>query len=189
MDDLLTLFNSIYPVSEDLQNYLTRNLKYRKLKKRELLVKKQQVNSIGSFLSTGLLHCYYLENDKKITSWFLKDNSLAISVRSFFSQKPSYEVIEAVEPCEIYYLTHNELQAAYKDYWELNYIIRELLQHYYMLKEEHAYQLQSVATTKKRFDWFIDTFPDLISRVPMRHVASFLGVTEETLSRVRNQKS
>ena len=57
-----------------------------------------------------------------------------------------------------------------------------------MLKEEHTYQLQKLITTKERFDWFMNTFPDLITRVPMRHIASFLNVTEETLSRVRSQK-
>jgi CRP/FNR family transcriptional regulator, anaerobic regulatory protein len=189
MEALFELFYSIHPMSSGLQDYLAKHLKQRKLKKRDLLVMKGQTNSIGSFLNSGLLHCYYIENDKKISSWFLQDKKLAISVQSFFSQTPSIECIEALEPCELLYLTVQELQVAYSTYLELNYIIRELLQKYYMLKEEHAYQLQKTATTRERFDWFLNRFPDMISRVPSRHVASFLGVTEETLSRIRSQKS
>jgi CRP-like cAMP-binding protein len=60
---------------------------------------------------------------------------MAISVQSFFSQTPSNECIQAIEPCEILYLTWQELQTAYNTYPELNYIIRELLQKYYMAKE------------------------------------------------------
>ena len=188
MEALFEIFSQIHPMSSGLQDYIIKHLKCRKLKKKELLLKKHQTNSIGSFLNSGLLHCYYLENDKKITSWFLQEKRLAISVQSFFSQTPSYECIEAIEPCEIFYLTWEELQTAYKTYSELNYIIRELLQKYYMEKEQHAYQLQKGTNTRERFDWFIKSFPDLITRVPMRHVASFLGVTEETLSRIRSQK-
>ncbi|WP_207515959.1 Crp/Fnr family transcriptional regulator [Longitalea luteola] len=188
MEALFQQFNSIHPMSDELQRFILKNLKMRKLKKRELLLKKGQTNSIGSFLSSGLLHCYYIEDDKKITSWFLQQNKLAISVQSFFSQKPSYECIEALEPCELWYLTYEELQTAYKTFLELNFIIRVQIEKYYMLKEEHAYQLQRATKTRERFEWFLNNFPDLITRVPMRYVASFLGVSEETLSRIRNQK-
>jgi len=118
MEALFELLNTIYPMSSGLQDYIAKHLKRRELKKRELLVRKYQTNSIGSFLSSGLLHCYYLEDDKKTTSWFLQENKLAISVQSFFSQKPSYECIEALEASEIYYLTYPELQTAYKTYLE-----------------------------------------------------------------------
>lgn len=188
MEALFELFNTIYPMSEGLQDYIVKHLKRRELKKREFLLKKNQTNTIGSFLNKGLLHCYYYENDKKTTSWFLNEGKLAISVRSFFSQKPSVECIRALEACELFYLTHEEMQTAYNKYLEFNYIIRELVQKYYMLKEDHAYKLQTGATTKQRFEWFMKTFPDFINRVPSRHIASFLGVTEETLSRMRSQK-
>lgn len=188
MDALFEIFNSIYPMSNGLRNYLAKHLKSRKLKKREFLVLKGQTNSIGSFLNYGLLHCYYPENDRKITSWFLQEKKLAVSVQSFFLQVPSNEVIEALEPCELLYLTVEELGFAYSTYMELNYIIRELLQTYYLIKEEHAYQLQKSATARERFDWFQKRFPDVITRVAMRHIASFLGVTEETLSRIRSPK-
>lgn len=189
MEALFEIFNSIYPISNGLQDYLATHLKSRKLKKRELLVMKGQVNSIGSFLNYGLLHCYYPEEDRKITSWFLQEKKLAVSVQSFFLQAPSDEIIEALEPCELIYLTVPELQYAYRTYLELNYIIRELLQTYYLLKEEHAHQLQKVGTARERFDWFQKRFPEIIPKVSMRHIASFLGVTEETLSRIRSQKS
>jgi CRP/FNR family transcriptional regulator, anaerobic regulatory protein len=185
---IFDLFNSIYPMTPELQKYISDHLKVRKLKKRELLLKKGQINSVGSFLNSGFLHCYYPKNNKKITSWFLQEGKLAISVRSFFSQVPSRECIEALEPCELYYLTYQEMRTAYKTFLEFNFIIRELVEKYYMLKEEHAYQLQIGTTSKERFDWFIDTFPDLITYLPMRHIATFLGVTEETLSRMRSQK-
>jgi hypothetical protein len=189
MEALFELFNSIYPMSNELEEYILKHLKRRKLKRKELLLKNGQINSVGSFLASGLLHCYYPINDKKITSWFLQENKLAISVQSFFSQKHSYECIEALEPCELFYLTHQEMETAYKTFLEFNYIIRVLVQNYYMLKEEHTRQLQIGSNTRERFDWFLKTFPDLIKCVPARHIATFLGVTEETLSRMRSQKS
>lgn len=188
MKELFELLNAIYPMSSELQNYIIKNLKHRTLKKRELLLKKNHINTIGSYLYSGLLHCYYFENGKKITSWFLQKGKLAISVNSYFPQKPSFECIEALEPCELFYLTYQEMQIALKTHLEFNYIIRELIQKYYMLKEEHTYQLQKGTTIKERFDWFTNRFPDLINRVPGRHIATFLNTTEETLSRIRNQK-
>ncbi|MCS3801062.1 Crp/Fnr family transcriptional regulator [Niastella sp. OAS944] len=188
MEALFKLLNDIYPMSSGLQDYIFTHLKRRELKRKELLVKKNEINTIGSFLNAGLLHCYYLgDDDKKVTSWFLQKGQMAISVESFFSQTPSVECIEAMEPCEIFYLTYQEMQTAYKTYLEFNYIIRELIQKYYVIKAQHTYQLQKGTTTKERFEWFMNSFPEIITRVPRRHIASFLGVSEVTLSRMGSQ--
>jgi CRP/FNR family transcriptional regulator, anaerobic regulatory protein len=187
METLFQLFNQIHPLSTGLQNQIVSILKQRELKKHDFLLKKSQTCSTISFLNTGILHCYYLEDHKKITSWFLRDSNIAVSPRSFFRQRPSDETIEALSPCDLYYITHKEWQDLNNTFPEFNYIGRELTQQYYLLKDEHSYQLQT-GTIKDRYDWFLKTFPDLISLVPSRHVATFLGVTEETLSRIRNNK-
>ena len=188
MDALFAQFNAIYPMSDGLQEFLAAHLKRRELKRGEFLVKKGNVNTVGSFLNSGLLHCYYPENDKKITSWFVQEKNLSIAVGSFFSQEMSYESIQAMQPCELFYLTSEELQTAYTSFLELNFIIREMLQVYYRAKEQHTYQLQR-GTIKDRFDWFTNTFSDLVTIVPMKYIATFLGVAEETLSRIRSAKS
>jgi hypothetical protein len=117
----------------------------------------------------------------------MKEGDLIISVESFYQQKPSYESIQALEDCTLISQQYNELQEMYKRFLELNFIARVLTEKYYNLSEQRLYSIRMLRASE-RYKFLLDNYPELIQRVPSKYLASYLSVTEETLSRIKSKK-
>src|SRR5579875_612327 len=185
MNTLLQFLNSVYPLSEGLQEHLSQILKVRVLAKRDYLLKAGHICRNIYFIQQGLLHCYHLTRDVKQTSWFMQTGDVVISVKSFYNQVRGHEYIQALDATTLSFISYNELQYLYKTYPEFNFIGRVLTEKYYALCDERTYALRNFDAAG-RYQWFVHNFPDLILPVPARYIASFLGIKEETLSRIRN---
>ena len=139
------------------------------------------------FHKKGLIRCFYHKGDQEISSWFMKEGDFIISVESFFSQKESYESVQALEECEVYSIEYPALQSLYKLFPEFNIIGRILTERYYVLSEQRLYSLR-MQRSSERYQFIMDKYPEIIQRIPSKYIASYLGVTEETLSRIRSGK-
>ncbi len=187
MEKLLLYLNTIYPLSAGLIEHLQSILKVRELPKKSYLLKQGSVCANISFIEKGLLRCFYNKDDKEVCTWFMKEGDVIISVESFFKQSVGYENIQALEECVLYYINYNELQYIYRQFAEFNFIARVLTEQYYTLSEQRLYSIR-MQRGYERYQYLIDRFPELVQRVPSKFIASYLGVTEETLSRVRSRK-
>jgi CRP-like cAMP-binding protein len=114
----------------------------------------------------------------------MKEGDVIVSVESFFDQTVSNENIQALEDSILHYISYRDLQYAYREYPEFNFIGRILTEKYYKMSEKRIYSLRMQRAFEKYHN-LIDHFPQLVQRVPCRHIASYLGITEETLSRIR----
>jgi hypothetical protein len=77
----------------------------------------------------------------EVSSWFMKEGDVIVSVESFFKQKPSYESIQALEETTVHYISYDELQFIYKNFLEFNFVARVLAEHYYTLSEQRLYSI------------------------------------------------
>lgn len=173
-------------MSEPLQLHLGNVLKKRTLKPQEHLLKEGEINNIVCFITKGLLHCYIDEENRKVSTWFMKEGDVIFSVESFYLQIPSYEAIVAMEESEVYYITKQELNHINKTYLEFNFIGRELTEKYYMQWVKLANTIRS-RSAQKRYQWLLGAHPDLMLRVPGKDLASFIGVTDSTYSHSKRQ--
>ena len=186
MEELLNNLGSIYPLSQGAIEYFSINLKTKKLHKKDFLLKIGQVSENIYFIHQGLIRCFYLVDGKEVSSWFMKEGDVMISVESFFKQAISYESIQAVEESIVHYITYKELQYVYKNFIEFNIIGRILTERYYTLSEQrlHSIRLQKA---RDRYLYLLKYHPELILRVPSKFLASYLGVTEVTLSNIKGE--
>ncbi len=184
MEKLLTYLNSICPLSPELMGYLAENLKTKNLQKKDFLLKIGHVSKEICFISKGLLRCYYLLDDKEVSSWFMKEGDVIISVASFFNQTESYEAIQVLEECLLYYIDFSELQFIYRNFPEFNIVGRMLTQKYYVLSEERLYAMR-MQRAHERYAFLMKYHSELILRVPSKYLASYLGITEVTLSNIK----
>lgn len=187
MEELLQLINSICPISAELTEHLALTLKEKTYKKNEYLLKEGEVCRNICFIKKGLTRCFYNNGILEVCSWFMKEGDMIISVDSFFQQKPGAESIQALEECEVAYLSYDELQFMYKNFPEMNFIGRVLTEKYYSLSEQRLYSLR-MHRSDQRYQYLLKNFPELIQRVPVKYIASYLGVARETLSRNRSKK-
>jgi len=131
MKELLSYLESIYPMTDGLKQHLATILKEKELCKKSYLLKAGHVSRNIYFIGHGLIRCFYIKDDHEVSSWFMKEGDVIVSVESFFSQKQSYESIQALEDCILYYITYDELQFVYNHFPEFNFIGRVLVEKYY----------------------------------------------------------
>lgn len=188
MEALFQLLHGIHPMSDKLQVYLLEALKYREIPKKDFILKSGQICNKVYFIQKGLIRCFYEEHGKDISSWFMKEMDVIISVDSFYGQSKSYENMQALEDCELFYITYEELQYIYNNFLEFNYIGRVLTEKYYRQVWEYVYNTR-MKQAPERYAYFINTFPELLQRLNLKDIATYLSITEQTLSRIRAMKT
>jgi CRP/FNR family transcriptional regulator, anaerobic regulatory protein len=130
---------------------------------------------------------YYNEEGKDITDSFGGENSFITAFDSFFQRKPSRYGIELLEDSTIYSMTYNDLEDSFAKFRELEKVSRLILIQILeqSLDKNSALQFHNA---QERYEFIIEKHPDLLQRVSLGHIASYLGITQETLSRIRAKK-
>ena len=182
----LAFIEAIQPVSPALAQALTAAVRRETLPARHQLLRPGEVARRLYFLETGLVRGYTLLHGREVSSWFMDRGDFVISVLSFFTQRPSDQYLELLEPAVVHSITYTELQQMYHDFPEFNYVGRKLDEKYYVLSEQRAQNLRS-RTAAERYKLLLRDFPTVFQRVALQHIASHLGMAPETLSRLRNK--
>lgn len=139
-------------------------------------------------MEQGLVRGYALHAGQEISSWFMAEGDFVISIISFLTQQPSTEYLELLEPSVVHSITHKQLNELYQVFPEFNYVGRVLTERYYVLSEQRAYHLRTLSAAE-RYAQLLRDFPKLVQRVPLKHLASHLGISAETLSRLRAKRN
>ena len=186
MEKLLAYLNAIYPLSDELKSHLLQILKIAEISKKDYLLKAGHFCSRICFIEKGLFRCYYVKDDHEVCSWFMKEGDVIISVQSFYEQKTSYESIQALEDCTVIYIDYRELQHLYRQFPEFNFIGRILTEKYYCQSEQRLFSIR-MQRSQERYDYLLEHHPELVLRVPAKYLASYLGITEVTMSKVKGR--
>lgn len=185
---LVAFTNAIYPISAGAREYANRKSISQRVKKGDFLVRSGDVCAYFYFIQKGILRSYVQDGKKEITTWITAENELVTSITSFHVQQKSFENIQAIEDCELTGLHYDDLQYLYDHFAEVNTVGRKLLEKYYRDAEERAYIARLSEATSK-YQRFIATKSFMLNRVPLKFIASYLGMTLETLSRIRSRLS
>lgn len=187
LKELLQLLENIHPLSGELKEFLFEHLVVMEVSRKNFILKRGRICHNIYFIGKGLVRCFYLKDDKEVSSWFMKEGDVIISVESFLNQSVSYESIQALEDTELYYLNYEDLQYCYVNFSEFNFIGRVLTEKYYRLSEQRLHSLR-MQRAHEKYQYLLQNFPQLVQRVPSKYLASYLSITEETLSRIRAMK-
>ena len=184
-----TLFvKNIYPVSTAVQEFMNQRTYSKQLTKGELLVAAGDMCPNLYLIRKGVLRSYVKEGIKEITTWISGEQELVTCITCFGLQQPARENIQALEDCELTVMSLEDLQYLYDNFPEANIVGRKILEKYYRDAEERAFIARLMEATSK-YKHFIATKSDLLNRVPLKFIASYLGMTLETLSRIRSKLS
>lgn len=185
---MFELFEKIRPSRKSLKKMIIQNTRIEFFRKGEIIQENNKINRQCYFVIQGLVMASYVkDNGEEVTSWFMRVLDVVISVRSFFTQQPSREVIIALEDTICISLSYELLQKIYGDFTEFNFVGRVLTEKYYIQMEERAYSLRMDDATQ-RYNKLLTDHPDILQRVPLKYIASYLGITPQSLSRIRRKK-
>jgi CRP-like cAMP-binding protein len=185
---MLQYLNSVYPFPADLQEDIMAVLQHKSLRKRQHLLKSGEICRNIYFVAKGALRLYYYTDDgRQVTTWFMRETDVCVSVDSFYGQVKSYEYIRAEEDCEVFFITYTQLQELYQKYLEFNFIGRVLTIKYLL---DLFRQLKDIRLlgTEQRYNSLLNRDPELIRRFSKKFIASFLSMIPTSLSRTLDPK-
>lgn len=189
MMELLAIKKSLrkfYSFTEEQLNLFIGKLTFTKLKKRDFLLKPRQVSDGVTFICKGSLRFYTIVEGKNLTINFFTENNWVADLESLLAQQPSENYIEAFEDTDIAIITIydiHRLMDISPCFRMLNLLLTDLTipaAHIISIKTQNPYE---------RYKKLMENYPGWINRFPQNQIASYLGITPETLSRVRARLS
>jgi CRP-like cAMP-binding protein len=184
MQQLLSYIKNHYNISSPAIDALHKSFTKIKLSKNEFLIKKGQVCKHLYFLEKGCIRGFYNIDGKDVTQWFGFENDFATSFRSFIAQVPAAEYIHVVEDATFWAITKDELNNLFANFIEIEKIVRLIYEQYYIRLEER-YANAHFKTATERYENLLQYEPHILQRMPLGYIASYLGISQETLSRIR----
>ena len=183
---MLDAFSRLHPLTSAMQERLIDITSIRQYPRKKLLLREGQTSDHACFVLQGVSRAYYTSNGREITTRFMDEGFIITSWISFYTRQPGYEFIETLEDSVLACVQYNDLQQFYNDIPDFNIVGRKLAEHFFFLAEQRTQMLRKHKSGEK-YQLFQDQHPGLIQRVPLKYIATYLGMSEETLSRVRNR--
>ena len=184
MKRLLAHIAQYYPLHVDATAALQECFEKLSLGKNEHLLHEGQVCRHLYFLETGALRGYYNLEGKEVTHWFGFERDFITSFHSFITQEPAVENIQLLEGSVLWMISKDKLTELLNRYQEIERLVRIVYEKYYIRLEERFVNAQ-FKSAKERYEQLLQQTPHIIERVPLGFIASYLGISQETLSRIR----
>jgi len=175
------LFNSLSPAAqkaiEDISSVVH-------IQKQKDLQRIGQTCRTVYFITKGLARIYYFKDGIDITDSFSFENNIIVRVESLFTGKPSRKAIQTLEDSEIIAIDANKLFKLYDTYPEIERLFRKIFEANHV---ETVNRIEGIQfhTAEERYKALLEEVPDIVKRVPLKYIASYLGITHVSLSRIR----
>lgn len=185
---VIDYWNSIYNMPPELLADIKETVQVQTYKKADILLVPGKVANYACFILKGLVKSYYVrETDMaEVITKFLPEASIITSIFSFYGRQPGNEYIVALEDTTIACLHYDDMQKLLKKHPVYNYIIRVITERYLYFLEVELYNMRK-PLAEDRYNFFMKHFPQLLQRLALKDIASYLGMSMETLSRVRGR--
>jgi len=185
-DLLLKNISRFITLTPEEEQYLTSILKIKKLKKKQYLLQEGDITRHQYFVNKGCLRTYTIDEKGQehiiqfaIEDWWTGD------MYSFLTQTAARYTIDAIEDSELLCLEKNALEELYIKVPKFEKFFRHLLQNAFVSMQERITANLS-QPADERYCTFINKYPDMEKRLPLKQIASYLGITPESLSRIRS---
>ncbi|MCR9225895.1 MAG: Crp/Fnr family transcriptional regulator [Flavobacteriaceae bacterium] len=173
-----------YPMSYSSINELSSNMVEHNLQKHHILAKPGIRDNSIYFIEKGIARSYLLIKGKEITNWFTKEGDVVFSSNALYFGSPGFEYIEILENSRIYSISINKMNKMYESNIEIANWSRCLHQEV-LLKMQALHIDRFALSAKERYEKFLKESPNLINRVNLGLIASYLGMTQQHLSSLR----
>ena len=186
MTSFFTYVTSFTRLSDAAEGALASALERLDLPKGHQLLRPGAVCHYLYFIEKGLTRTWYTKEGKDVTDWISTENTIAVSIISFLTHQPDRRGIQLLEDSTLWAISYTQLEKLYLEYPDIDRLGRLFLSQGIIQLQQRFDDLH-FATAHERYQRLISGNPSLLNRVPLGMIASWLGITQETLSRIRAQ--
>jgi CRP/FNR family transcriptional regulator, anaerobic regulatory protein len=184
MDNFRKYVHQVLPLKQEEFEAVERVCIVRQEVRKTHLFKNGEICRHVYFIEKGFVRVFYYADGRDITSWFAKEGQIASATDSLFSGQASDYNIQLVEDSTLICVDYSKLELLFDKYPMVERLARLMTIDTY-LKTEDRIKKMLFLTPEERYISLLESFPDIILRVPLGYIASYLGITQETLSRIR----
>ncbi len=182
----LKKFLSNYSDFSDLElDDITDRFKSKTIKSNDFLLAQGQICKDLMFVQKGCLRLYYMNGEIEVSVWFSFEHTSAIEVYSFISEKPSNYFLQAIEDTEVLFISKRELNELCVAYPKMHVMMKNFWEDVILNLLSRFTALQATSAEQRYLDLL--STPPYIRSIPLKYLASFIGVTPTSLSRIRKQ--
>nr|WP_299385651.1 Crp/Fnr family transcriptional regulator [Allomuricauda sp.] len=188
LEELYTYFKQHFDISDKDWELFSSHLKQRDFGKKQLVLAANSVESHLSFISEGAVRLYIPKEDDELTFGFVFAGSFVSAYDSFLTQKPSPYAIATLTKSVLWQISHSDLEKVYNTTEIGNFIGRKASEELFLKKSKRELSLLN-ETAEERYLKLFEERPELIREIPLKYLASYIGVTPQALSRIRRRIS
>lgn len=186
MHEIRKFIDKISPMNNSDWQFFSSKLQEVKLEKNTTLLKTGKVENYLSFISKGIIRLYIPKVESDLTFGFLFENEFVTGYDSFLSQMPSEYQIETLTESILWRISKKDLEEVYERTNNGNIIGRKMAENMFLIKSKREISLLSRTAEERYLNLFIDR-PKLLQQIPLKYIASYIGVTPQALSRIRKR--
>ncbi len=186
-ENLIQVIQQIFPLPPQKASEIAASFEPISFSKNDFLLKTGEPNNQYFFLEEGIIRSYTYDLDgNEITTNLFGSKQFVFEVSSFFLRIPSQENFQAIRDCKCYFLDFDKLQKQFHSIPEFREMGRTIL-----VRSFAQFKLRTLSmitdTAEKRYEKLLKTQPEIIQNVPLKFIASYLGITDTSLSRIRKE--
>jgi len=183
MDKLIAYIESIVKLSQDEKELVSKFAKIEFYKKNDFVLEQGKRSNKIWFVKRGMVRKFHYFDGKEITSWIHTENDIITSLSSYANQNPSDENIQACEDSELISITRSNSNELAK-FQAFTTFSNSLMEKEFVNVDTHTKMLHQL-DAKGKYEYLRKIAPEIVKRAKLGHIASVLGISQETLSRVR----
>lgn len=183
---LKKVFNKLVPLTDEEWAEIEVCIKERTFKKGEFLCRYEQVENYLSVIYKGTCRGFYSKDGEETSVVFMFENDYVSAYYSFLTQRPSLMAIQALTDVHVLSISESDLDKLCDKYKSIERIGRLNAERIYRRKEEREVALLTMSATERYID-LLNRHPKVLKQIPLKHIASYLGIKPESLSRIRKQ--
>ncbi|WP_315058148.1 Crp/Fnr family transcriptional regulator [Chryseobacterium indoltheticum] len=182
--DIEQILDKIYPLSDSSKLILKNHIVELSFPKNKILISADKIEKDFYFIKKGIARTFVYTDGDETTFSFGKEGDTIISMKSYIANQKGYENVELLEDCLVYKLNTQDIRKLYSENieianWGIKFAENELL------KAEDRLLTRQFGTATNRYEILLKNYPNLLQRVQLGYIASYLGITQVSLSRIR----
>ena len=186
-EGLFNVLAAYHPLSDEFKNALEKELILLSLPKNHILLEAPKIATHAFFLDKGFAMSYSFLNGKKVTEDFWKSKQIMVAFESFFEQTPSMESIQLMRKSDVLYISYDSVQKMFELFPEAQRIYRGIMNRHYAQSRTRIRDMQRMKA-KQRLEKLLAGFPNIEVIVSQDAIASYLGITAQSLARIKRKQ-